>query len=260
MSVATSEPTAANPLKRLTPADVERYRTDGAIMPFRIFNDAEVQRNLRELDRLMGMLKPGQTAGDINCWERFDPFVFSLAAHPVILDYVEDIIGPNIMLWSTHMFCKLPGDGKDVAWHQDAYYWPLQPHRNVTVWLAFDDSDEGNGGMNIIPGTHRIGSIDHEEDKHPGHILFLKIKEGLIDESKAVCLRLKAGEISLHDDNVVHGSKANKSTRRRAGLTMRYVTPDVKCDLKVWPGFQTCLMRGVDTCDLNPHFSPPASS
>jgi non-heme Fe2+,alpha-ketoglutarate-dependent halogenase len=258
--IATSKSIQPAPLKRLTPAQVETYRTDGCIMGFRIFDDAQVQRNLRELDRLMGMLKPGQNAGDINCWEQFDPFVFSLASHPVVLDHVEDIIGPNIMVWSTHMFCKHPGDGKDVAWHQDAYYWPLRPHKNVTVWLAFDDSDEANGAMNIIPGTHRIGSIEHESDVRPEHVLHLRIKPGEIDESKARCVRLKAGEISLHDDNVVHGSKANNSTRRRAGLTMRYVTPDVKCDLKVWPGFKTCLMRGVDEYDLNPHFTPPVGT
>jgi non-haem Fe2+, alpha-ketoglutarate-dependent halogenase len=246
-------------LKTLTPAQVEGYRADGCIMGFRIFNDEQVQRNLRELDRLLKSLKPGQSAVDINSWERIDPFLFSLASNPLVLDYVEDLMGPNIMLWSTHLFCKEPGDGKDVAWHQDAYYWPLRPHKNVTVWLAFDDSDEENGAMKIIPGTHRVGSFEHEDDKHPGHILYFKIKEGTIEESKAVHVRLKAGEISMHDDNVVHGSAANRSTRRRAGLTMRYVTPDVKCDLKVWPGFATCLMRGVDEYDLNPHFAPPTA-
>jgi hypothetical protein len=146
MSTITTRSAVPTTLERLTPAQLERYRSDGCIMGVRIFNDAEVQRNLRELDRLIGMLKPGQLPDNINCWERFDPFTFSLAANALVLDHVEDIIGPNIMLWCTHMFCKHPGDGTDVAWHQDAYYWPLRPHKNVTVWLAFDDSDEENGG------------------------------------------------------------------------------------------------------------------
>jgi ectoine hydroxylase-related dioxygenase (phytanoyl-CoA dioxygenase family) len=157
------------------------------------------------------------------------------------------------MCWSTHCFSKDPGDGKTVAWHQDARYWPLSPHKNVTVWLAIDDSFIANGAMKVIPATHRHGLVEHGQDQGDNNVLWLKVKDA-IDETKAKYIELKAGEISLHDDNLLHGSEANKSTQRRCGLTMRYCTPDVKCDLSVWPTFKTRLMRGVDRFDLNPHW------
>lgn len=244
------------PLNRLTPEEVQRYHTDGYLMGYRIFNDAEVEHNRAEFEKIVRALKPGQTTYDINNFERHNRFIYSLATNPLVLDYVEDLLGPDILLWSTHCFCKNPGDGTSVAWHQDARYWPLHPHKNITVWLAFDDSDEGNGAMKVIPGTHRGKTLEHVDSRDDGNVLFLKIKSGEIDEAKARHIVLKAGEISFHDDDLVHGSDMNNSNRRRSGLTMRYVTPDVKCDLSVWSGFKTKLFRGVDRYDLNPHWEP----
>ena len=88
-------------------------------------------------------------------------------------------------------------------------------------------------------------------------MLGLQIQKGAIDEAKAEYLTLKAGEISLHDDNLVHGSAANTSNRRRCGLTMRFCTTDVKADLSIWPSFQSILMRGVDEHRLNPMWTAP---
>ena len=168
-----------------------------------------------------------------------------------MLDYVEDLLGPNFVLWGSHFFCKIPGDGTQVAWHQDARYWPLKPHKTVTAWLAVDDSDEQNGAMRVIPGTHQTGIVKHEDSSLPGNQLALQVKKGEIDENRAEYLKLKAGEISLHDDNLVHGSAANTSNRRRCGLTMRFCTTDVKGDTTVWPSFATCLVRGKDEYNLN---------
>ncbi len=242
-------------LKRLSRREVDEYYDRGYIKGYRVFDEAGVKSTRQGFEELIKLLKPGETPNIINGWERFNPYIFGLCSNPVMLDYVEDLLGPNFVLWGTHFFCKYPGDGTQVGWHQDARYWPLSPHKTATAWLAVDDSDQDNGAMRVIPGTHRTGIVGHESSTTQGNVLGLQIKSGEIDEKKAEYLTLKAGEISLHDDNLAHGSAANVSTRRRCGLTMRFCTTDVKGDTNVWAGFATCLMRGVDEYNLNPKWT-----
>ena len=77
-----------------------------------------------------------------------------LCRTPAILDYVEDIAGPDFYQWGGQFFVKYPGDGSIVPWHQDAQYWPLTPRRTVTVWLAIHDADEANAAMQVVAGSH----------------------------------------------------------------------------------------------------------
>jgi ectoine hydroxylase-related dioxygenase (phytanoyl-CoA dioxygenase family) len=170
---------------------------------------------------------------------------------------VESILGPNFYLWASSFFIKEPFSASTVGWHQDAYYWPMKPQHTVTVWLAYDDVDEENGAMKIIPGSHRAGLLRHARSTDTDSILTLELESGTFDESQAVQFKLKAGEVSLHDDRAVHGSPANPSSRRRAGLTLRYSGTEVKNDLSVNPNFKTYLCRGVDEYRHNPVGTPP---
>ncbi|HEV8244705.1 MAG TPA: phytanoyl-CoA dioxygenase family protein [Polyangiaceae bacterium] len=240
-----------NQPKRLSEREVSVYHERGFLKGYSIFDELGVERLRRGFEALMGRLAPGQRASDICDWEKKEPFLYQLATTPAVLDYVEDLIGPNILLWSTHFFCKEPGDGTVVAWHQDARYWPLWPHRAVTVWLAFDDSDRQNGALKVVPGTHSIGLLRHDAADRAESVLSMQITPGAFDESEAEHIELRAGEISLHDDNLVHGSDANTSERRRCGLTMRYMPPEVECDRSVWPAFSCRLVRGVDRFQHN---------
>jgi ectoine hydroxylase-related dioxygenase (phytanoyl-CoA dioxygenase family) len=160
-------------------------------------------------------------------------------------------------LWASSFFIKEPFSKATVGWHQDAYYWPMKPHNSVTVWLAFDDVDEENGGMKIIPGSHRAGLLQHTRQDGTDSILTLQLESGTFNEADAVQFKLKAGEVTLHDDRAAHGSPANPSSRRRAGLTMRYSGTNVKNDMAVNPNFKTYLCRGVDEHRLNPVGMPP---
>ena len=140
-----------------------------------------------------------------------------------------------------------------VGWHQDSYYWPMAPNNSVTVWLAFDDVDEVNGGMKLIPGSHLGGIIKHRKSEATDSVLTLELADGSdFSADSAVQFRLKCGECSLHDDRAIHGSQANPSNRRRAGLTIRYSGTNVKNDLKVNPNFKAYLCRGVDEFNYNP--------
>ena len=136
----------------------------------------------------------------------------------------------------------------------------MAPHHSVTVWLAFDDVDEVNGGMKLIPGSHRGGIIKHKRSTQTSSVLTLELEDGSdFNADAAVQFRLKAGECSLHDDRAIHGSPANPSDRRRAGLTIRYSGTNVKNDLTVNPNFKVYLCRGVDEFKYNPYGPIPTA-
>jgi ectoine hydroxylase-related dioxygenase (phytanoyl-CoA dioxygenase family) len=180
-------------------------------------------------------------------------FVWDLATHPAIIDAVEAVMGPDVMLLATHFFCKYPtpADGRErfVAWHQDITYWGLEPPFALTAWYAVDDADQGNGCMRVIPGTHH-GIRDHGKAQKDGNLLSIN-QEAFVteeDEARAVDLCLRAGEITLHHGTLVHGSNANRSNRRRCGLTVRFVPPHVKhvAENSLRRPWQAILVRGED--------------
>jgi ectoine hydroxylase-related dioxygenase (phytanoyl-CoA dioxygenase family) len=212
-----------------------------------------------ELPELLALLKPGESTKDIREWHETSTYLFDIVMNPKILDMVEGILGPNFYAWASNFFIKEPFSTHTVGWHQDAYYWPMAPHNSVTVWLAFDDVDEENGGMKIIPGSHKAGLMQHTRSKQTSSVLTLELEGGSFPEDDAVQFNLKRGEVSLHDDRAVHGSPANPSARRRAGLTVRYSGTNVKNDLSINPNFKTYLCRGVDEYNYNPVGTPPVT-
>ena len=102
--------------------------------------------------------------------------VYQLVQHPRIVDAVADLLGPNVVCWGSHFFCKMPHDGKRVPWHQDSTYWPLSPTKTVTVWLAIDDADPENANMKFIPRSHLHGLIDYDETQDANTILDLAVR------------------------------------------------------------------------------------
>lgn len=122
----------------------------------------------------------------------------------------------------------------------------------MTVSLAPEDVDEQNAAMKVIPGSHKVGLLKRSRSSDTDSVLTLECEEGQFREDIAVSFNLKAGQISIHDDKLVHGSPANHSDRRRAGLTIRYSSTTVKCDLSVNPHFKAHLCRGVDEYNHNP--------
>ena len=125
----------------------------------------------------------------------------------------------------------MPGDGKRVSWHQDASYWPITPSKAVTVWLAIDDADVENACMRFIPGSHWFGHLTYSLTENDDANVLNQTVEGVERLQAPVDDELKAGEISIHSDLLVHGSEANASRRRRCGLTLRYCPADVRAEL-----------------------------
>lgn len=240
------EPATKDGLKRLTAQQIDNYNEDGYLKGFNIFDDREVAQNRAYFDSLLDQLEKmndGRDAYAINCYQTRCRGIYDLATDERILDYVEDLIGPNVICWATHFFCKLPHNPKTVPWHQDASYWQLTPSRTVTVWLAIDDADVENACMHVIPGTHRMGHLKWKHTQQDA-VLGLEIMD--VDRlGEPAPIELKAGQIELHADMLVHGSSPNQSDRRRCGLTLRYCPPHVRALTPAWAS-DSIIARGKD--------------
>lgn len=237
------KPVTASPQKRLSAADIARYNDLGFCQPFSIFDAQEVAEIRSYVDRLMSDMGPEGSYG-INCYQARLSGIYDIATDRRILDCVEDILGPDILCWASAILSKAPYDPKRVPWHQDASFWKLDPARTVTVWLAIDDAEEANSAMRFIPGTHTMGALPTSE-RDDGASVFHKGTANAMALGEPFTNTLKAGDISLHADMLVHGSLANTSDRRRCGLTLRYCPPSVQITDPSWAkGVEAILCRG----------------
>jgi non-heme Fe2+,alpha-ketoglutarate-dependent halogenase len=237
----------------LSDAQKQFYAENGYLIGLPPAFDAEGVAWLNSgLGELMKLLRPDEDAKEIREWHESSRFLFDICMNDFILDAVEDVLGPDFYLWGSNFFIKEPHSHSTVGWHQDTYYWPLDPKISATVWIAFEDVDTQNAAMQVIPGSHKAGLLKHRRSADTDSVLSLECETGTFREDSAVSLVLKAGQFSIHDDKMVHGSPANRSDRRRAGLTVRYSTTEVRCDLSINPHFKTYLCRGVDRFHHNP--------
>ena len=226
------EPTVNRHPARLTPDQIVAFNRDGYIKGIRIFDAEEIAEHRRYLDALLArvMAAGGSSYSIMTAHLKYGK-VYDLLTHPRIVAYVKDLLGENVIGWGSHYFCKLPHDGKTVAWHQDAIYWPLTPAKTVSVWLAIDDADPENANMRFIPGSHRHGALPHQPsaDEESNILDHTAVNPDILGQP--VDVTLKAGEISMHSDLLLHGSEANDSDRRRCGLTLRYCAAEVRAFL-----------------------------
>lgn len=145
-------------------------------------------------------------------------------ARPEILDYVESLIGPDIILWGSQVFCKPAATGMEVPWHQDGEYWPIRPLATCSVWIAIDNVSIENGAMRYIPGSHGARILfPHLVSERPDLALNRVLDPNCYDETTAAYDELASGHLSLHDVYLIHGSAANTSGKRRAGFAIRYM-------------------------------------
>ena len=152
-----------------------------------------------------------------------------IAHNPVLLDAVEDIIGPDILLWDSAYVIKEARDSRYISWHQDLTYWGPDSDRLVTAWVALSESDPENGCMRFLPGTHKEGGKPHRDTFAADNILHRGQEVAVaLDEGAAVDIVLAPGQASLHHGWVMHGSRPNPSDRRRIGLTLQYLAPSMR--------------------------------
>ena len=223
--------TAADP-RALTADQVAAFNRDGYLKPLPVFDAAEIAAIRSYFDDLLARtLAAGGSSYSISTAHLTHGRVYDLLTHPRIVAYVRDLLGEDVIAWGSHFFCKMPGDGKRVSWHQDASYWPLTPSKVVTAWLAIDDASVENACMRYIPGTHLLGHLTYTlREDDDSNVLNQTVEDADL-LGAPVDVELRAGEMSLHSDLLLHGSEANQSARRRCGLTLRYCPADVRAGL-----------------------------
>ena len=218
--------------KTLTSQQVESFNSVGFLRPLDVYSKTEIDGIRSYFDDLLARVvaEGGNSYSISSAHLKYGP-VYDILTNPKIVAYVSDLLGENVIAWGSHFFCKMPGDGQAVAWHQDASYWPLSPSKAVTAWLAIDDADEENGCMRFISGSHRFGHMTFRPSDPSEHNVLNQTIDNPEQYGSFVWNPLQAGQISIHSDLLLHGSEANHSTRRRCGLTLRYCSAEVRAAL-----------------------------
>ena len=221
----------------------ESYFENGYYSPLKIYNenDAKYFRNkLENTERKIGKIHYIVKTYTIMKW------VYEIATNNILLDFVEEIIGKNILLYNATFIIKEPNTKTHVSWHQDLTYWGFDNNeKQVSAWLALSKADNISGCMQMIPGSHKNGFFEHHSTEDKNNVLSRGQTVKDIDINNAVSCPLEPGEVSFHHGLTLHASQPNSSNDRRIGLNFQFISTDMK-QLKSKNDSAICV-RGIDT-------------
>ena len=247
----------------LSAPTIERFQRDGFLFPVRVMSAAAAAQCRRKLEEFEGSTG-GPLRGDLRHKSHLlFTWIADLVRQERIVDAVQDLLGANLLCWTTNFFIKEARDPAFVSWHQDSTYWGLDRPDVVTAWVALTAADESNGAMGFIPGSHTLDQIPHRDTFNKNNLL-TRGQEVMVevDAARQVCVGLQPGEMSLHHVRLVHGSPPNPSNDRRIGLAIRYIPTQVR---QIAGSDSATLVRGIDeyhhfeheprpSADLQPEF------
>jgi ectoine hydroxylase-related dioxygenase (phytanoyl-CoA dioxygenase family) len=230
--------------KQLTPEQITHFERFGYVSPVRVLSPAQAS-SIRERLEAFERSRGGPLHGSMRHKSHLlFPWLNDLIRETRILDAVEDLYGANLLCWTTNFFIKESHDAAFVSWHQDSTYWGLSAPDVVTAWVALSESNEENGSMQVIPGTHLMDQIPHRDTFSKDNLLTRGQEVAVeVDASQAVSINLKPGEMSLHHVRIIHGSPPNRSNGRRIGFAIRYIPTYVR---QLQGDDSATLVRGVD--------------
>lgn len=239
------------PLK-LTQEQVDKYHRDGFVGGIDVLSAQEVARFRAELEAY-----EASTGQPLGFPDKTKPYLLfdwadAIVHHPAVLDAVQDVIGPDILVYHTTLWTKEPGAETFVIWHQDDAYFHLDPPEQVTAWVALANADELSGCMRMVPGLHREGYIEHTDN--PNQKNLIRRGQGIFgrfNDDSGVLVPNRPGQMSFHNTHTPHASGPNRSNDRRIGLGISYVP--TRARPKTEPHSSALLVRGVDKYH---HFHP----
>lgn len=233
------------------------YARDGYVIIRQVLDAALVAEANRHVEWLIEKhpeLRPEQ----LGYWlVPDDPFWLRLVSDPRLLDVAEQLVGPDIALFAADYIAKPPRHGRQIAWHQDGSYWPLDPMKVVTLWVAYTVSTPENGCLRIIPGTQHLTLQKRKPRTDQPEVLLTGMDQSLADETQAIDLVLAPGDVSVHHPNIIHGSNANTSSLWRRGGTYQYIPTTTRILREEWPAF---LFRGQAAAGINSYRAFPKYS
>ena len=232
----------------LSPEQTAQYHRDGFLFPLDALTPEETRHFRARLEA--SEQAQGATLGAMPGLARSKSHLLfawmdELVRHPRVLDAVESLIGPNILVYHLTSWLKEPGGTSHVSWHQDGTYFGLEPSDQVTAWIALTDSTAEMGCIKVLPGSHTIGQRPHKDTFSPGNLLSRgQTIDHPLDPARAVTMPLRAGQISLHHTHLVHASEANRTPERRVGIGVSYIP--AHCRLVSGARVGATLVRGRD--------------
>jgi hypothetical protein len=243
----------------LSTAEITRYASDGYLSGRTLLTPEETTYYRDGCERGCGpMVHDGgrrQSTTRVKPYLLF-PWAAELVRHKRILDCVESLIGPDIMVFHTTVWLKEPRSETFVPWHQDATYFGLAPFEHVTAWVALTDSTPENGCVQIIPASHTTGQRPHFDQPDPKAMLSRgQTLADEVQEERAVDMVLRAGEVSFHHTLSFHRSGINRTDTRRIGIGISYIPTRVRHIGQT--RLSATLVRGIDRHDHFDHEPAP---
>ena len=233
-------------MKALTAEQVASFYYNGFLYPIPALNEAEIATCVAGVERLEAELGSPIADADVK-WRSHayahSPWFNDLIRHPRILDAVEDVIGPDILVWTSTFFIKEPGSKTFAAWHQDGAFFGLEPNEQVCAWVALTDASKEAGCMEMLSSKGEPRMYHHAAMglKHSINRAGQTIVEPF-DKSDPTAMALKAGEFSLHHEFAIHRSAPNHAAHRRIGLGLNYVPAQIRVNSPV--RLKAMLVRG----------------
>ena len=220
---------------RLTKRQTAQYWEDGYLFPIPVMTPAEAQALREELEQIEAQWLDNGLPLPLNTYKRINahavmPLAARIGSNPAILDVVEGILGPDILVYSVEFFIKEPNTRHKVSMHQDLTYWGLGAIDGlVTAWLALSPATPASGCMDFVKASHKNPILPHEDTFAEDNLLSRgqEVKVD-VDPADRVPIEIHPGEISLHHGLTIHGSGPNTTDDRRIAAVVRYCTPDVK--------------------------------
>ena len=213
----------------LTPVQKRSYDENGFVFPLTVMSEAEASRHNERLKAAEAQYGPMHY--------RVKPYLilksaYEIGTHRLLLDAVESILGPDILLWDSSYVIKEPGSAGFISWHQDLTYWGLSPESDdglVSAWVALTPAKRENGCMQFVDSSHKDGEFAHEDTYDDRNLLHRgQSIQRRFDEREITYIELAPGQASLHHGWAVHSSTPNTSMQRRVGLTFNFVVPSVR--------------------------------
>jgi len=243
---------------KLSSEQVQSYEKGGYFFPLRVLTAEEVAQYRAHVEDLQQRLGGQPAATDLAQTHLNFRWSYDLALHPRVLDAVEAVLGPDVLVLASSIFAKPARNPSYISWHQDATYWGLDLAKVTTAWIALSPSNVESGCMRVVPETHTEEIHPHVETYAKDNLLTRGQEVAVeVDEKDAVDLVLDPGEMSLHHVNIIHGSNPNRSDDQRIGFAVRYITPDVQQQAERQA---VILARGQDRYGNFPLLKSPPSA
>jgi ectoine hydroxylase-related dioxygenase (phytanoyl-CoA dioxygenase family) len=246
---------ATQPL--LAAEEAVRFHRDGYLGPYAAVSPEEMAGIRQRIDATV-LTSQGPNPKVNTTMRHLDKrVIYDLCTHPNIVGRIQGILGPDLLLWAGTMWNKEPG-GKEIPWHQDLNYWPVEPIITITAWIAIDEVTVENSCVELIPGSHKkvVPHIKAPEGKWFEE----EADQKFFDPSQRIQLPLKPGEFILFNEKTLHHSEPNRSTKRRLGIAPRFTIPIVRIDHdKLFPGHAAILVSGEDYMGFNRLTAPPVA-